>query len=553
MNACCPLTICSTSGTTWRASRPRLTAPDAAPETLEDYGVLQARFEHAGGYTLEVRIRQVLGGLGFSPDDYGTPLDLTCRAASARVPCWRACCSSRPNLLILDEPTNHLDTEAIEWLESYIKDWQGAVIVVSHDRYLLDRVCNNIWEMSGAGFEAYRGNYSHYLKQREERWQLRSKEFQAEKLRLSREMDYIKRNIAAQNVAQSRGRLRRLSRQIQAMEQIGLDAMRGKTWMEISEDVQIAAGAMSVEEAEQRLKALRNPLQRPRQLKFKLRAAQRSGNIVLSTGGITVGYPGKTLFTAPAFALGRTACAALIGPNGSGKTTFLRTILGRIPPLAGHMALGASLDIGYFAQAREDLDPGRTVADEIQSVARHMLLPDVRDYLARYLFTGDEVFKKVEVLSGGERGTAGPGQARPGQRQRSVAGRADQSPRHPFPGNAAERPGGLRGHHNPGVARPLPDRRPGDPGLGDRQAGEGRSGWSRAPTANTARAGRRPARSGRLRRTRRANPPGTTAAPRSARPSAKPGRPRTARSPTSAAGRPASPRSEVGSRRSRTT
>jgi len=380
-----------------------LSAPDAAPEILEAYGVLQARFEHAGGYTLEVRIRQVLGGLGFSCDDYATPLIHLSGGQRTRALLARLLLEA-PNLLILDEPTNHLDTEAIEWLESYIKDWPGAVIVVSHDRYLLDRVCNHIWEMSGAGFEAYRGNYSHYLTQREERWQLRSKEFQAEKLRLSREMDYIKRNIAAQNVAQSRGRLRRLSRQIQAIEQIGLDAMRGKTWMEISEDTQIATGAMSVEEAEQRLKALRNPLQRPRHLKFKLRAAQRSGNKVLNTGGITVGYPGKTLFTAPAFALGRTACAALVGPNGSGKTTFLRTILGRIAPLAGQVSLGASLDIGYFAQAREDLDPGKTVADEIQSVARHMLLPDVRDYLARYLFTGEDVFKQVEVLSGGERG-----------------------------------------------------------------------------------------------------------------------------------------------------
>ena len=179
-----------------------------------------------------------------------------------------------PELLILDEPTNHLDTAAVEWLESYIQDWDGAVLVVSHDRYLLDKVCNNVWEMSGAGVETYRGNYSHYLRQRQERWELRSKEFDAEKERLLKEMDYIKRNISAQNVAQSRGRLKRLSRQIQAIEQIGLDAMRDKTWLEISEDVQISTGVMNVEEAEQRLRALRNPLHRPRQLKFRLRRRQ---------------------------------------------------------------------------------------------------------------------------------------------------------------------------------------------------------------------------------------------------------------------------------------
>jgi ATP-binding cassette subfamily F protein 3 len=380
-----------------------MSAPATAHDALDVYGTLQARFEQAGGYTYEIRLRQVLGGLGFSRDDYDTPLDHLSGGQRTRALLAQLLLEA-PNLLILDEPTNHLDTEAVEWLESYIKDWQGAAIVVSHDRYLLDRVCNNIWEMSGAGFEAYRGNYSHYLRQRQERWQLRSKEFQAEKLRLSREMDYIKRNITAANVAQARGRLRRLSRQIQAIEQIGLDAMRGKSWLEISEDARISAGAMNVEEAERRLKALRNPLQRPRQLKFKLKAAQRGGDIVLSTGGITVGYPGKKLFEAPAFALGRSACAALIGPNGSGKTTFLRTILGKIPPLAGRVTLGTSLDVGYFAQAREDLDPRKTLVEEIGSAAPHMLLQDIRDYLARYLFSGEDVFKRVEVLSGGERG-----------------------------------------------------------------------------------------------------------------------------------------------------
>jgi ATP-binding cassette subfamily F protein 3 len=375
----------------------------AGGEALEAYGALQARFEHAGGYTYEIRIRQVLAGLGFSPEDHALRLDCLSGGQRTRALLARLLLDT-PDLLILDEPTNHLDTEAVEWLESYIKDWPGAVLVVSHDRYLLDKVCNNVWEMSGAGFETYRGNYTHYLKQREERWELRSKEFQAEKLRLAREMDYIKRNISAQNVTQARGRLRRLGRQIQAMEQIGLDAMRGKSWLEISGDAQISGSLMSVEEAERRLKGLESPLKRPRHLKFKLRAGQRSGNVVLRTGGISVGYPDRHLFDAPPFDLTRSACAALIGPNGSGKTTFLKTILGLIPPLAGRVTLGASLDIGYFAQAREDLDPRKTLVDEIQSAAPHMLLPDVRNYLARYLFSGDDVFKKVEVLSGGERG-----------------------------------------------------------------------------------------------------------------------------------------------------
>jgi len=376
---------------------------DRTRETLERYGALQAEFEHAGGYTYELRIRQVLGGLGFSADQYDMRLSHLSGGQRTRALLARLLLES-PKILILDEPTNHLDTVAVEWLESYIQEWDGAVLVVSHDRYLLDKVCNTTWEMSGAGVEAYRGNYSHYLRQRQERWELRSKEFNAEKARLEKEMDYIKRNITAQNVAMARGRLKRLSRQIQAIEQIGLDAMRAKTWLEISEDAQISTGVMNVEEAEQRLKALRSPLHRPRELKLKLRAGKRAGDVVVRTSDITIGYPGNTLFTAPAIQLSRGECAALIGPNGSGKTTFLKVILGQLPPLAGTVSFGVNLDIGYFAQAREDLDPANTLVDEVRAAAPHMLLPEIRNYLARYLFTGEDVYKRVSILSGGERG-----------------------------------------------------------------------------------------------------------------------------------------------------
>ena len=372
-------------------------------EALARYGRLLQRFEHAGGYTYERRIGQVLGGLGFSADEHHMPLmnlsgGQRTRALLARL------LLERPRLLILDEPTNHLDAASVEWLEGYIRDWDGAVLVVSHDRYLLDRVCNNTWEMNRGSVETYRGNYSHYLKQRQERWELRSKEFEAEKARLMQDMEYIKRNISAQNVAQARGRLKRLSRHLQAIEQIGVEGMRGKSWLRISDEVQITTSVMGPEEAERRLRALKNPVIRPRELKFKLRTRQRGGNIVLRTRDLTVGYPGNPLFTVPDIVLRRQGCAALTGPNGAGKTTFLRTLLGRLPPLKGVIDLGAGLDMGYFAQAHEDLNPENSLVEEVQSVAPDMMLAETRSYLARYLFTGDDVFKKVSVLSGGERG-----------------------------------------------------------------------------------------------------------------------------------------------------
>ena len=377
--------------------------PEDADELMERYGALQERFERGGGYSYEATIKQVLAGLGFDQDDYDMPLAHLSGGQRTRALLARLLLEA-PTLLVLDEPTNHLDIEAIEWLENYLKDWDGAVLIVSHDRYFIDKVCNNIWEMALSGFEAYRGNYTHYLQQRQERWERRAKTFEAEKNRLFNELDYVKRNIAGQNVSQAKGRLKRLSRKIQAIEQIGLDAIRGKAWHEIREEVETTSSMMSVEEAHSRIKALHNPLQRPPEINLKLKPSGRSGELVLRTYDLEIGYPGTPLFDTPDIILRRLECAALIGPNGAGKTTFLKTILDQIPPIDGEVDLGASLKIGYFAQAHEGLNPANTLIEEIQAVAPNMLDAQVRHYLAQYLFTQDDVFKKVAVLSGGERG-----------------------------------------------------------------------------------------------------------------------------------------------------
>jgi len=377
--------------------------PAQASEALEKYGSLQEDFERKGGYTYPGRIKQVLTGLGFSISDYYLPLNHLSGGQRTRAYLARLLLSD-PDLLLLDEPTNHLDISAVEWLEGYLNQWDGTAVIVSHDRYFLDMVANGIYEMTMNGIETFRGNYSAYLQQRHARWERRKKMFEVEKEKLLREAEYIKKYIAGQNVTQARGKLRRLSRIIQAIEQVGMEAILNKKWIEVSEDVTIATSDLSPDEAERRVRALRLPDHHMTPLNLQLRAEKRSGELVIRTHDIQVGFPGKPLFTAPDIELRRRECAALIGPNGAGKTSFLKTILGQVEPLQGEVILGAALHIGYFAQAHEGLNPDNDLIQEIQVTSPNMLPADVRNYLGRYLFSADDVFKKVDVLSGGERG-----------------------------------------------------------------------------------------------------------------------------------------------------
>jgi ATP-binding cassette subfamily F protein 3 len=334
----------------------------------ERYGRLQAAFEHSGGYDYDVRTRQTLAGLGFDAGDYGRPVAQLSGGQKTRALLARLLLE-QPDLLILDEPTNHLDIAAVEWLEKLLSEWAGSALVVSHDRYFLDEVVNKIWELTPARLDEYNGNYSAYVVQRSERRERQRTEYEAQQAMLAKEEDYIRRNIAGQNTAQAKGRRRRLER------------------------LKETDGAL---------------VDRPRDLdtlKLKLHSGGRSGDRVLETHNAAIGYPddGKPLFSPPDLLLWRGDVAALIGPNGAGKSTFLKTLLGTLPPLKGRVKLGSSLKIGYFAQAHEGLHPENSIVEEIQSV-REMPLGAVRDYAAKFLFTGDDVFKKIKVLSGGERG-----------------------------------------------------------------------------------------------------------------------------------------------------
>ena len=335
-------------------------------ELLANYGRLQEDFENRGGYIYRSKINQILQGLGLIRGEEHRPwMQLSggqkIRAYLAKI------LVSDPDLLILDEPTNHLDINSIEWLESYLHDFPGGVLMVSHDRYFLDQCVNTVWEMSYS-FEVYHGNYSAYLQQREERYQRQLLEYEKQQEFIAKEEEYIRRNIAGQNTRQAQGRRKRL-----------------ETLLSESKIIKPTES---------------------RSMHLKLNTDLRSGDLVLRTHDLAIGYQDdkKVLFNVPDLTLIRGECASIIGPNGTGKSTFLKTILEKMPPLSGETKLGANLKVGYFAQAHEDLDPESDIMDEISKAAPNMLPAQIRDYLAKYLFSGDDVFKKVRVLSGGEKG-----------------------------------------------------------------------------------------------------------------------------------------------------
>ena len=368
---------------------------------LAEYGILQDAFAHAGGYDYEVRIQRTLQGLGLDKSTWDMPVSHLSGGQQTRALLARLLLE-QPDLLILDEPTNHLDVEAIEWLEKTLREWPGAVLIVSHDRYFLDSVVNTIWEMSRSGMEVYSGNYSAYLRQRQERWEWQRKVFYEEKARLEKELTFIERNIVrASSNARAVGMLRRLSRDLEIVQHFGVVALRsGKSWHETGLD---NPGPIGVAEAGRIIRSLAEPGDRPPRLNLRLEIPHHSGQKVLQSAKLKIGYPGNLLFSAAELELERGECAALIGPNGAGKTTFLKTLLEQMEPLSGKLHFGHGVRVGYFAQAHETLRPQDTVIEALQR-SREIYTAQARNHLAQYLFRGDDVFKPVSALSGGERG-----------------------------------------------------------------------------------------------------------------------------------------------------
>jgi len=341
--------------------------PEHREKALARYGPMQESFEKAGGYTYPARIRQVLNGLGFSKESHTQSLSTLSGGERTRALLARLLLED-PDLLVLDEPTNHLDIQAVEWLENWLGEWPGAAIIVSHDRYFLDRSVDTVWDLLPQGLEIYRGNYSAYLHQRHERQIQKLTEYQSQQAIIQKEEDYIRRNIAGQNTKQAQGRQKRLNRLKR-------------------EDLRI------------------RPV-KEHHVRIRFEKAARSGDQVIVTRNLEIGFRGEPapLFRVPDLLLLRGECVGIMGPNGAGKTTFLRTLIGEIPPYAGEAKLGASLKIAYFAQAHEGLNSEHTVLEELKTMDPDLRDADARNILALFLFRGDDVFKPIDILSGGERG-----------------------------------------------------------------------------------------------------------------------------------------------------
>jgi ATP-binding cassette subfamily F protein 3 len=344
-----------------------LADPAQHDAALEKYSKIAEQFEHAGGYTIETRIEQVLSGIGFDLSDLTKPVNILSGGQKTRALLARLILID-PDVLLLDEPTNHLDVSAVEWLEATLRDYRGGLILVSHDRYFIDAVADTVWDLQHGQIEAYRGNYTDYLLQRDDRREYQLKEYERQREFIAKEEDYIRRNIAGQNTRQAQGRRTRL----------------------------------------ERLKKSSDLIKRPetrKSMRFNLSTQPRSGDIVLRARNLLIGYPDdrKVLLACDQLFLYRNQRVAIWGPNGAGKSTFLKTVLGQLTPLGGDIELGASVRVGYYAQAHEMLDPNDTVINAILKV-QNMPVSKARGLLGSYLFSGDMIDKPITALSGGERG-----------------------------------------------------------------------------------------------------------------------------------------------------
>ncbi len=338
---------------------------DRLSELMEKYERVNARFITAGGHVFETRLNEILGGLGFKPADYAQSMSVLsggqkCRAALAKL------LLSDRSFLLLDEPTNHLDIDAVRWLEKFLAGHHGGTVIISHDRYLLDRLCDRIVEIDRTTVTSFPGNYTNYANTKERRLLTQERQFETDSEFIRKERAFIAKHLAGQRTKEAQGRRKRLERRLKAGNFV-TDAPRTK-----------------------------------QRLKFTFEKTRTKATTVVRCDGLCMRYGDNVLFTDLTAQVHAGTCFGITGPNGTGKTTLLKIILDQTAPTEGSVTLDAKLNVGYYAQEHDDLDPARTVVDEIRTACPELPEQVARSLLGRYLFTGDDVFKPLGALSGGE-------------------------------------------------------------------------------------------------------------------------------------------------------
>lgn len=332
---------------------------------LSDYDVLQQAYTNAGGYRYEAEIKTVLTGLDFQNYDYDTPINELSGGQKTRLALGKLLLQ-KPALLILDEPTNHLDIDTLSWLESYLGNYPGAIVIVSHDRYFLDKTASIIYEISRRRSKKYVGSYSKYLLQKEKDYEKELKEYEHQQAEIKNSEDFIQRNLARASTTK-RAQSRR--KQLANMETID------------------------------------RPLGDEFSANFSFRVNKRSGNDVLKINDLSFKYEDSAdlLFSNVSFHANRGDRIALVGPNGVGKTTLLKIILEKYKQISGNIQLGTNVDIGYYDQEQADLTSSKTALAELWDDYPGIDEKDIRTALGNFLFTGDDVLQLVQSLSGGEK------------------------------------------------------------------------------------------------------------------------------------------------------
>jgi len=330
------------------------------PNFLENYGKLRDRYELAGGYALEARVKAILFGLGFRESDLDLPTHVLSGGQKNRLALAQLL-SREPDLLLLDEPTNHLDLQALEWLEHFLSEYNHTFVIISHDRYFLERTVTKIVEIEQGQATFYSGNYTFYVKEKNLRQAQQQKAFDAQQSEIARTEDYIRRNIAGQKTKQAQSRRKAL----------------------------------------EKLERIDSPTER-RKMGLKFTTAPRGGDRVYQLEQLSKGYENRTLFNELDLIIWRRDRLGIIGPNGTGKSTLLKIIAGQLKADSGNLLPGTGIEMGYFDQTRQDLNPKFTVLEEIWSLTPQAPMSEVRSFLGAFLFSGDDVERKIGALSGGE-------------------------------------------------------------------------------------------------------------------------------------------------------